>query len=166
MSHSAENVVDAASQDVEDRQLLSLMKDIEDIVRKYNSTGIPKTPRKIRTNLKDRLILTWGTNAKIGANSTNWRIARARDLYLEVFDSSPHLFVAFISVVSPTTCSTPDFWKIVTKLLRSPILVQLQLNAETKDFFRSVAVDGAFTDNPGYIRFANAIFPEGLHGPN
>lgn len=153
-----------SEQDNEDRQLLSLTESIKHVVQEYNTTGIPRVPGKIRTNLKDRLILTWGTNSRRTVPSTNWRNDRARNVYLEVQDSNPHLFLAFLSVVSPTVCSTPNFQKIVTKLLSSDkqIPVELKLNTDAKDFFGSIAAEETLTDKPRYIEFVKALFPEGL----
>lgn len=158
-SHSL--VTSSPEQDTGD--LLSLQNNIKNVAREYNSSGLPKIPVKIRKTLRDRLTLAWVANPRRVA-STNWRNVRARDVYQEVQSSSSHLFLAFLSVVSPTTCSKQGFEKIVAKLLDSTISVKLQLNVEAKEFFRSVAVAGDFTDNPGYIKFMNALFPEGLHG--
>ncbi|KFY48961.1 hypothetical protein V495_00870 [Pseudogymnoascus sp. VKM F-4514 (FW-929)] len=150
-------------QDNGDRQLLSLIESIKHVVHDYNTTGIPRVPGKFRTNLKDRLILTLGTNSRRAVPSTNWRNDRARNVYLEVQDSNPHLFLAFLSVVSPTVCSTPNFQKIVSKLLsfdrQTP--VELRLNTDAKDFFDSIAAEETLKDNPRYVEFVKALFPEG-----
>jgi hypothetical protein len=85
-------------------------------------------------------------------------------VYLEVQDSSPHLFLAFLSVVSPTVCSTPNFQKIVSKLLsfdrQTP--VKLRLNTDAKYFFDSIAAEETLKDNPCFVKFVEALFPEGL----
>ncbi len=88
-------------------------------------------------------------------------------MYLEAQDLNPHLCLAFVSVVTPTTCSTPNFQTIVADLLQfdkeNP--VRLKLNIEAKNFFESVAVAEAFTDDRRYIEFINALFPEGSQDP-
>jgi hypothetical protein len=40
--------------------------------------------------------------------------------------------------------------------------VRLKLNSEAKEFFRSIAVAGAFTEGPRHVKFIHSLFPEGV----
>ncbi|KFZ00647.1 hypothetical protein V500_00978 [Pseudogymnoascus sp. VKM F-4518 (FW-2643)] len=149
-------------ENTENSRLLNLKEDIKNAVCEYDDGCILKIPSKIRKNLKDRFTLTWGAKSKMVVPSTKWRNDRARDVYLEVQDLYPHLFVAFVSVVLPTICSRPDFYKVVADLLllEKGDPVQLNLNTEARDFLKSVAAEGKFTDDSRFIKFFKALFPK------
>jgi hypothetical protein len=155
--------VSSSEQNTTKSQLLSLKEKIDKTVQEYNKAGIPEIPKKLRKDLKDRLTLTWVSSTE-GASSTQWRKERAHDVYLQVLNACPHLYVAFISIIAPTACFQPNIGRTVAKLLQlnKETPVRLKLNSEAKEFFRSIAVAGAFTEDPRFVKFICSLFPEGV----
>ncbi|KAF8855975.1 hypothetical protein BDZ45DRAFT_486564 [Acephala macrosclerotiorum] len=153
--------VSSPEQDTTKSQLLSLKEKIDEIVQEYNKAGIPEIPKKLRKDLKDRLTSTWVLSAR-RVPSTQWRNQRAQDVYLQVLNACPHLYIAFISVIAPTACFQPNLGRIVAELLQlnKETPVRLKLNSEAKEFFTSIAVAGAFTEDPRYINLICSLFPE------
>jgi hypothetical protein len=155
--------VSSPEQNTTKSQLLGVKEKIDKIVQEYNKAGTPEIPKKLRKNLKDRLILTLVSKTN-GVTSTQWRNQRAQDVYLQVLNACPHLYVAFISAIAPTACIEPSLGRTVTELLQlnKETPVRLNLNTEAKEFFKSTAVAGAFTDDPRYVKFICSLFPEGV----
>jgi hypothetical protein len=94
--------VNQPEEQVPDSELADLKKKIIKAVEDYNSDGIPEHPGGIKIALRERLLLTFKLKKDLKSSATRSRKERARNRYLQVLNTDPHLFLAFITAVPPS----------------------------------------------------------------
>lgn len=137
---------------------------IDEKSRLLKANGLTRSDQQL---LKDnRLKLIWGEPDKRpdgeGLSATTWRRARARRIYAEIQNLSNHLFLAFILVIPPTTCTKASFNGVLEYLTRLESYEQyhLDLSSSTKKFFESTAVEQGFIGNRDYLHLIQVLFPQ------
>ncbi|KAL4891320.1 hypothetical protein BDV59DRAFT_182206 [Aspergillus ambiguus] len=88
------------------------------------------------------------------------KLKRARNIYIEVFERLPHVFVPFILVVSPSSAwKTSGMWKGLQECKAAPLSDKIYNHMET------IARNRDISQNAVYKRMKLLLFPQVLPKP-
>jgi len=150
-----------------DAEVNKYLVKINDKLKQLKTIGLTKNDHKI---LEKRLNFVWGELKETDPHASDpdklkaWRHTRAREIYTNIQDANDHMFLALILVISPSESVKTSFQNVVNYLVHPSNNKPYQLNLSSADkmFFESTSVKQDFTGSRHFLRFIEAVFPQGL----
>jgi hypothetical protein len=128
-----------------------------------------RVPLTLEEDFKERLCITFvplerlkkSTGQRRAAESRTLHVRkRAHEVYLEILDESPRIYLPFILSVSPQTCrplNSSGFLEQYNRQHPQPINIQLDLDA--KALFTQTSEECNFSKSGAYKKLIRILFP-------
>jgi hypothetical protein len=126
-------------------------------------------PSNYRATLEKRLViackpLTRQPRGKVRRSRSDilshHKQKKANNVYLEVLDEDPHLFLPFILAISPSACGTFDASELCQRLKQEH---PIQLRNDAKIVLDDIANENGIIGSPHYKKLIQDLFREGSY---
>lgn len=145
----------------------SLIDKINATVTQLNQLGT--IPSRYLADLADRLRLTFdppqrcprrGGREEPKVSTRRWKEKRAYNVYSDILDHRPDIYLAFILVIPPTTCRAFNVSSFLEQYDKAnPHRNPVSLNNDARGLLQEISLKGHFEGSDRFKTFESALFP-------